>query len=166
MTPEQMTELDLAVARVEGLEARIDGDYCEICETDQDGTRWWRYYVPTRNWSDAGPLVKRYGIAVWPISDNGEQWEAEAKYWEVAGAPKGMGPDREHYVGFGPTPLIAICRAVASISSPKQGETGLFPFQNVTCLRCKHVYSVDTRDGSHTHECPWWAMKEKVDEKT
>ena len=116
MTDDELTELDLAVARLvcdagplPPFRWVVDGMPPDVFAKGR-----WHKYSPSRDWSDAGPLVERYNVAVWPIAESGH-YEAEARYWDANG---GLGGDTaRHFVGLGPTPMVAICRAVVAIKA-------------------------------------------------
>jgi hypothetical protein len=109
MSDEELTELDLAVARVLGkLNAcvRLDTGKCSYrgCGHPNRGdTATWYVFQPTRNWADAGPLIHKFYMEVQCVhkasqaSDGQEPWIAHT--WSGA-------------ITDGPTPLIAICRAM------------------------------------------------------
>ncbi|WP_272962314.1 phage protein NinX family protein [Alcanivorax jadensis] len=65
---------------------------------DQDGSR---AYSPTTDWSQCGPLIERYKIAIMGPNPTDDYWTAWA------------GPMKD-----GPTPLIAACRAIVAAHSP------------------------------------------------
>jgi hypothetical protein len=91
--------LDRWVAKAEGLEVRYSntGAFWRLLG-EIDEVQW----LPHRDWMQAGPIIEREKIAIFP---NGEQWSALA------------GRDVEHFTGgdsdlayVGSTPLIAAMR--------------------------------------------------------
>ena len=109
---------DYAVACAEGLSAMVEGDCCYLLETEgalagrikSTGNQWSggpMHYGPTHDPAEAMRLLEKYRI------DLG--WIASGNEW---GAYLGNdGADGPTAVGFGHTPAIAICRAIAASKS-------------------------------------------------
>jgi hypothetical protein len=97
MTDEELTALDLAVARAMGIDvATRDGRVWSLKRGYAAGSMVLNTtFSPTRSWSDAGPLVERYDITLGRLGEQG--WTAFCSHRPNAA---------------GSTPLIAICRAV------------------------------------------------------
>ncbi|WP_336240473.1 phage protein NinX family protein [Citrobacter werkmanii] len=86
--------LDYAVDRA--LNSAKYSEQLSIIRTSGDG------YRPSSSWKISGPLLEKFRLDV--IADpEGETWWAD----------KTDGTERGHLHGTGPTPLIAICRALA-----------------------------------------------------
>ena len=99
MSDEELAKLDLQVARAIGWTQWGPCDGLHWQDMDGNHTRDGTPFTPSTEWSDAGPLVTEYNI------DLERCWRGESRgFWWKAG-----------YAGdvdSGPTPLIAICRAV------------------------------------------------------
>ena len=107
----ELAELDLAVARATGRDVikgfGVPGEEEWLILNEQGIYDWIGNYQPTRNWSDCGPLVewmRNRGAEVLLMSDGlkGRGWEFQ---WTEYAADTVRGP----------TPLIAICRAVVAM---------------------------------------------------
>lgn len=70
------------------------------CLYQPSGCDWEESYNPTEDWSDCGPLIERPSECALVHED--EQWSAIAKV------------GTEGFLQYGPTPQIAICRAVVA----------------------------------------------------
>lgn len=121
MTPQELAELDLAVARVEGkrnprleeetpfneVMCMIDVEEDDIAAAvDFDISRKVIYcdtYQPTRDAQEAMRLLERYGFNLW----RKEQWVCDRF---------GGDPD---CAGIGSTPCEAICRCVVALGGRK-----------------------------------------------
>jgi len=109
------------VARARKLEgARIVGEHCEYDvpqNTDSPTATNTGYrvlgtvYAPHEDWNDCGPLIAEFKIAHWFFDHGRGPWHAQ------------QSPDGDHFVESehehalvrsGPTPQIAICRAVVA----------------------------------------------------
>lgn len=108
MTRDELDALDTAVAKATGLL--------------QNGLSYWkeekgingvcgRRFSPTRNPADWGPLIERHRIKIKPITD-----DSGDGIW-AAIVTNRMLPT----LGIGPTPAIAICRAVVAIGEAREG---------------------------------------------
>ena len=96
--------LDWAVAQCEGLEHYIDDGL--VCLKGQPFDTHWRYWTPSDEWAQGGPIIEREGINLDNYAKN-PQWSA----WTPA-------PEREsgEAQAYGTTPLIAAMRCyVASV---------------------------------------------------
>ena len=110
-------QLDWLVAKCEGLPLRLDP---MGFKADAPGSReagWWvwlaqpgsmlvgpggdtvgrRFYSPSTNWSQGGPIIEREGISIYRMTSD----------WSAAYNPSGATQD-------GPTPLIAVMRCYVS----------------------------------------------------
>ena len=97
-----MNELDLAIAKIEGLEICQLHDGNLVVETE-NGRR--RFYSPSSRWDDCGPLIEKYKITVGYHSlPNHDEWRAKINDGGVLSISKGK------------TPQEAICRAIIEIS--------------------------------------------------
>ena len=63
-------------------------------------TGWLRKGSPSTDWSQVGPLIERYGMWLSNDSERPEPW---------IGSIGGL------HMQFGPTPLIALCRAIVAM---------------------------------------------------
>ena len=101
MTPQELAELDLAVALAERLDAEIAVDGVTVIVTDHGR------YQPTRDGAEAMRLLEKYRIEL----------RSALNSPEYCGGPKWMalGPPKSGAVGHGDMPAIAVCRAVVAI---------------------------------------------------
>lgn len=100
-------ELDYWTGFAAGLDVRFtpDDDRCVLGVTMHP-------YRPSTDWSDCGPLIERFSVWVECAHDQrfpgGRRWSAYTS-WE---RPTGITSTRDEV--YGPTPQIAICRAVVA----------------------------------------------------
>lgn len=130
MTPQELAELDLAVARVEGIDIHhgfIDDGWTG---PDHNGKRHraFKMYQPTRDAQEAMRLQVAYDLRVWPEgSPNARRWGAQAAFLPLKQALKSG--------SHGATPCEAICRCVVALgainntqaSAARFPETGIMP---------------------------------------
>lgn len=109
--------LDLWVAKVRGIEAAIERNCCYLAG---DGDN---IYRPSSDWSQAGPIIERERIALFPeLTDNVVQWQA---YIE---APQS--PDEDDFwaapatMTTGATPLEAAMRCFVQSRLQFSGARG------------------------------------------
>ena len=95
-----MNELDLAIAKIEGLEVCQLHDGSLVIETE-NGRR--RFYSPSSRGDDCVPLIEKYKVTIEWLKDvdGSEEWEAIAY-----GSSKTV---------RGKTPQEAICRAIIEV---------------------------------------------------
>lgn len=105
MTPQELAELDLAVAKAEGHTVYTDG----ACWHKQDGTML-SAYQPTRDGAEAMRLLEKYELQLMCLVEG--DWLC-------------CGPNDNDKWKRGPTPAIAICRAVVALNAtqPPPGAT-------------------------------------------
>ncbi len=105
MTPQELADLDLAAAKAQALDARIvgsiendDGPRCLVCGRGE--------YSPTRDGAEAMRLLEKYRLSLRPhVHPNWRVYDYHAEY-----------------ESFGPTPAIAICRAVVALKGDTERE--------------------------------------------
>lgn len=110
MTPEELAELDLVVAKAEGY------NFAEIVTEPQRYGRDEPFVVvngalvsptkcitfsPTRDGAEALRLLEKYRLTLWHSGSGWSSW--------VSFRPRAIAP-------CGPTPAIAICRAVVALA--------------------------------------------------
>jgi len=110
-------ELDAAVARLEGEPVEVrDG------KAVHPGGLWPYEYDYTTSWASGGPLIQRRLINVEWL---GSEWCAKT---QEAGKPfaedSAVYPIRTTCLKYGPTPLIAACRAYVGSKTPNARLTG------------------------------------------
>jgi len=106
VTPQELAELDLAVAKAEGLRAYIDDEYgCRTAWNAKDGGPF--PFKPSTNPAEAMRLLVKYNLDL--LCGGHPGWYAEG--------PDGVADSDT----TGPTPEIAICRAVAALASRDKG---------------------------------------------
>lgn len=96
--------------------ARATGDIeeGETFEQVMNSTRiWWMDYEPQEDWSHGGRLIEEHGVCL--IFNEGEWW---AGFEPVLTSMFGMGFDGED--AYGPTPLVAACRAIVTAKLGQQ----------------------------------------------
>lgn len=108
MTPQELAELDLAVAKAEGLIAFIIdyGTECGgriACEAGLNIGHM-RVYQPTRDAQEAGRLLVKYNLSLIAPIPGGKYWYAN---WGLA------------HEAAGETPWIAACNAVVALGGRK-----------------------------------------------
>jgi hypothetical protein len=95
-------ELDLAVARALNFKVSTRADHLGITDTSvQTPEGEWHCdgsWMPSRNWSQGGPLIEEYNISVDGGAGIARIWVNPYKCVEAVG----------------PTTLIAVCRALVS----------------------------------------------------
>lgn len=96
MSPEELAKLDLAVAKAEGFIFGTDG---KGLWHDSNGMFVGYRYQPTRDGAEAMRLMEKYRLWVSPDRFEGDEWTAV----------------RPGVLMKGPTPAIAICRAVVAL---------------------------------------------------
>ena len=110
MTDQELAELDLAVARAEGFPAELvpPAPRC-IAERPPElgGTG---LYQPTRDGAEAMRLLTTHSLTVGPAAE--DWWSCRANERDGK-LPAVLG------YAYGPTPAIAICRAVVAIRGSK-----------------------------------------------
>lgn len=101
MTPQELAELDLAVAKAEGIFL-----FPTVDERAGRQHGHAELYQPTRDGAEAMRLLEKYLLAVFThfMTDG-----TPVGYWMVTGR------DYKTILGSGPTPAIAICRAVIAL---------------------------------------------------
>ena len=87
--------LSYLVAKCEGLEVYFEDGL--VCLVGQPFDTYWKYWNPTTDWAQGGPIIEREGINLRALS--GALWEAET--WSAEGG---------QYLLDGSTPLIAAMR--------------------------------------------------------
>lgn len=118
MTEQELTELDLAVAQAEGVDATLS-DATASGHRDcivhfgrfpGTGVLMGRIFSPSRHWSDAGPLLLKHRLEL--STEPNDEWSASKIVRE-----KFDGGETEHLLcsEFGQTPLIAICMATVAL---------------------------------------------------
>lgn len=108
MTEAELAELDLAVARIESISAAIFDKPVLCWKIDEQG-KFIGLYQPTRDGAEAMRLLEKYRL--------GLNFYAEGN-WECY-FPHAIG-NAEYVVG--PTPAIAICRAVVALRAAQRGK--------------------------------------------
>lgn len=115
--------LDWAVARVEALENLVlrkgqpafERDFDPDCWADDHDMRLfkcWRFYTPSTDWGQGGPLIEKYKLDLGaPMETIAGPWNANTEW----GHPRGQKGD---------TALIAACRAIVA---SRLGETVSIP---------------------------------------
>lgn len=117
--------LDWAVAqaeKVDGLVIRkgrpaFERDFDPDCwadEADIEAFKCWRFYTPSTDWGQGGPLIEKYKLDIGaPMENQNGPWSAATEW--------------AHPLGYkGDTPLIAACRAIVAsvlgdtVSVPKE----------------------------------------------
>jgi hypothetical protein len=102
MTEQELAELDLAVARVEGIEAEISMSrgipLVPMCCVRKP---FFRLYQPSRDPVEAMRLLEKHRLMLEPVYKEAG-WHC---YWPQDGGVE----------GYGETPCIAICRAVVTL---------------------------------------------------
>jgi hypothetical protein len=121
MTPEELAALDLEVARAEGIKL-VNGLIPDaIPALDFNGNRFpddpgGSPYQPTRDWIEAGRLMVKYDL---DVRKRGDGWISYPS----------RPPDMNAYIlersgaltkSRGPTPQVAICRAVVAIAGAQK----------------------------------------------
>ena len=107
MTPKELAELDLAVAKAEGF-AFIGNDATVI---RRKYSRHREKYQPTRDGAEAMRLLEKYHISVLHFMPE-DFWLAQTDTLDGV---------------RGPTPTIAICRAVAALTRQPAAAAGFVP---------------------------------------
>lgn len=95
------SSLDWAVAKAVGLSVTEDCGQFMVEEGTIYLGRVGHEYSPSTDWSQGGPLIERYGIESAPAGTN--EWQAMQ-----------AGNLKIHGVLFGPSLLIAACRAIVA----------------------------------------------------
>lgn len=88
--------LDFAVAKAKGLEVYLDDGV--IFLKGQPFDEYTPYWMPTKNWSQGGPIIERECMDILCLAGGDDGWQAD-KYLHT-----------EKVEGFGPTPLVAAMR--------------------------------------------------------
>ena len=98
--------LDWAVAKCESLDCYIEDGVVHLKGQPFDTD--WRYWLPSTDWAQGGPIIEREGIDVHRV--NAEMWSA--KLWvNNSGMTKNPAQWFKHNIQTdGPTPLIAAMR--------------------------------------------------------
>jgi hypothetical protein len=98
--------LDWAVAKCESLDCYIEDGVVHLKGQPFDTD--WRYWLPSTDWAQGGPIIEREGIDVHRV--NAEMWSA--KLWaNNSGMAKNPAQWFKHNIQTdGPTPLIAAMR--------------------------------------------------------
>jgi hypothetical protein len=86
--------LGCLVAKCEGLEIYFEDGL--VCLVGQPFDTYWKYWNPTTDWAQGGPIIGQEKISVW-ARDN--EWAAES-----------FVPNQQGFECVGPTPLIAAMR--------------------------------------------------------
>lgn len=118
MTEGEMSILDLAVAKAEGLRTdSLRGPRIKTFITE-DGGESWRVFSPTRDPVEAMRLLEKHRLSMRPtargLSGHPHKW-CSYKFYTPAGA--------DHMIqerGFGETPCIAICRVVDALAANRK----------------------------------------------
>ena len=102
--------LGYLVAKCEGLEVYFEDGL--VCLVGQPFDTYWKYWNPTTDWAQGGPIIEREKIGVWWAThyvdedgvEYGNHWYAEV------GCTDENADSRYCGVADGPTPLIAAMR--------------------------------------------------------
>lgn len=111
MNDQELAELDLAVAKAEGHDEAFVQSYWYELEVptcvlaDPLNPRYARYR-PTRDGAEAMRLLVKYEMVLMPPYKSNPHWSAGSVHAKLASYSNG------------PTPAIAICRAVVAIRGP------------------------------------------------
>jgi len=101
--------LDYWTAKAQGWrKARHDNPaiFCSIWNGNRTPVK---EYTPSTNWQQAGELVDKYNLIIQPLLEKIHIWGASKVYdWDMNDDPM------YEWVQKGPTPQIAICRAVVA----------------------------------------------------
>lgn len=109
MNERELAELDLAVAKAEGIPIGKEGFYWNLAKalTDDDMAFWDRY-CPTRDPAEALRLLEKYHLGL--RKDDPDPWQCCYEYFDG------------DFLKFadGETPCIAICKAVVALVESRQ----------------------------------------------
>jgi hypothetical protein len=109
MDEKELAELDLAVAKAEGLDTFGVGDQlCAVFMRAPNGTAL-KYgpYQPTRDPAEAMRLLEKYNFNLLSPMSTGEEWNV-------------IDGQMVEYQSSGPNPAIAICRAVVALKQRQE----------------------------------------------
>lgn len=98
------TALDWAVAKADGVDVRPIIEKRPSAKWEVWLSRTMEKYSPSTDWSQGGPLIEKYCMMVDVEVAPDNETEAKAHL-----------PDGSHWTCFGPTPLIAVCRAIVGV---------------------------------------------------
>lgn len=109
MTRQELEELDLSVAKAEGLRGPWGSDHPQIgdglgCLVDDECGSWSKYY-PSRDPVEAMRLLEKYQLS---LSKHRRDGRGASHLWYA------WIKNKKH-TGSGETPCIAICRAVVNL---------------------------------------------------
>lgn len=113
-------QLDFWVARAEGMSPKIIKGHC-YCEASEVANGGLGYYQPSKDWSQAGPIIEREGITICESARDysGQPWMACIGFSVWA--------DEHEWINGG-TMLIAAMRAfVASKFGEEVPDAGSIP---------------------------------------
>lgn len=104
MSEQELAELDIAVAKAEGLRIdKLPPPRIKTFVSDDNGESW-HIFEPTRDWNEAGRLLEKYKLTLEPSA-----MKASHTYWGVSAGGK--------FIVDGPTPQVAICKAVVALAA-------------------------------------------------
>ena len=123
MTPAELAELDLAVAKVEGVTVVFEnGMVLEVIKYDPPdpivGEGDYRTFQPTVDRYRAMRLLEKYRLNLTTAIYPGGLAEGADRKLYHAGYVASCDKPNEEIFGTGETPAIAICRAVIALKEP------------------------------------------------